>query len=130
MKKKVGRKPSEISEADLIEIETLSSRGLLDKEIISAMGWSHDFFYKKKRLMAELSEAIKRGRANGHAEVANKLFESALSGNVSAMKYYLERRASWIVQKQVEANNDNPPSISVTFNVLPPKGEIKVTKGN
>ena len=129
MVNKRGRKPVEVTPADIRKIETLAARGLFDKEIMSIMGWSHDFFYKKKKQMAEFDEAIQRGRANGHAQVANKLFEACMAGNVSAMQYYLARRANWVEPKQTTDDQEEPPSVSVTFNVAEAKAEIKVTRG-
>jgi hypothetical protein len=126
---KTGRKPIEITAADLKKIETLASRGLLDKEIFSIMGWSHDFFYKKKKLMAEFNEAIERGRSNGHAQVANKLFEACMAGSVSAMQYYLARRAGWIEPKVQTDPDGDAPAVQVTFAVAEAKGDIKITKG-
>ncbi len=126
---KSGRKPIEITAADLKKIETLASRGLLDKEIFSIMGWSHDFFYKKKKLMAEFNDAIERGRSNGHAQVANKLFEACMAGNVSAMQYYLARRAGWVEPKLQADIDDDPPAVQVTFAVSDAKSDIKITRG-
>lgn len=127
---KSGRKPIEITAADLKKIETLASRGLLDKEIFSIMGWSHDFFYKKKKLMAEFNEAIERGRSNGHAQVANKLFEACMAGSVSAMQYYLARRAGWIEPKSEQTADEDPPAVSVHFTVAQAKADVKITRGN
>jgi len=107
-----GRKPIKITVADIKKIGSLAGRGLMDKEIMSIMGWSHDFFYKKKRELTEFNDAIEKGRASGHAQIANKLFESAMSGNVSAMQYYLARRAGWSEKHEVEHDTAKPVVIN------------------
>ena len=109
---KAGRKKYELTSQIISKVETLSSRGLLDKEIFSILGWSHETFYKNKRDSIEFSDAIEKGRASGHAAIANKLYESALSGNVSAMQYYLARRAGWSEKHEVEHDTSKPVVIN------------------
>ncbi len=89
---KRGRKPIEIN---LKEIETLAAQGLTDEKIYDYLGISHDTFYKRKREMAEFTEALRRGRARGEATLANKLFQKATNGNSEDIKYILERRFGW-----------------------------------
>lgn len=109
---KAGRKPITISKDDIKKVEQLAGRGLLDKEIMSVMGWGKDFFYRKKRMMREFSDAIERGRANGHAAIANKLFESAMSGNTSAQQFYLSRRCNWTEKHELETEVTKPVLIN------------------
>ena len=42
-----------------------------------------------------IGEAINRGAANGIATIANKLFEAANNGNVTAQIFFLKARAGW-----------------------------------
>ena len=109
---RAGRKPHKLTEDDIRKVETLAGRGLLDKEIMAVMGWKKDFFYDRKKDNLEFSEAIEKGRATGHASIANKLFESAMSGNVSAMQYYLARRAGWSEKHEVEHDTAKPVVIN------------------
>tara|TARA_R110000796_G_scaffold64465_2_gene149414 strand:+ start:12504 stop:12914 length:411 start_codon:yes stop_codon:yes gene_type:complete len=127
---KRGRKIITIGTKEISKVELLAARGLLDKEIMVMMGWSHDTFYKKKKLHSELSDAIERGRATGHAAVANKLFDACMSSNIGAIQFYLARRAGWVEPKGDSGDqNDEVPSLNVSFNINEPVAEIKVTKG-
>lgn len=104
---KGGKKKKVITPAILKRAEQLASRGLYDKDIMPLIGISHDTFYRWRNESPEFSEAIDRGRASGHAQVANKLFESAMAGNVSACQYYLARRAGWKETQQVQALDEH-----------------------
>ena len=108
-----GRKKITVTTDHLKKIETLASRGLMDKEIMAVMGWSKDFFYKKKRQEKEFNDSIEKGRASGHLQLANKLFESGMAGNVSAMQYYLARRCGWSEKVQTEELNTRPIEINL-----------------
>tara|TARA_R110000772_G_scaffold42318_1_gene98307 strand:- start:13303 stop:13695 length:393 start_codon:yes stop_codon:yes gene_type:complete len=127
---KRGRKLITIGTKEINKVEQLAARGLLDKEIMVMLGWSHDTFYKKKKLHSEFSDAIERGRASGHAAVANKLFDACMKDNISAIQYYLARRAGWVEPKQeIATGGDEAPSVNVSFVVNEPVSDIRVTKG-
>jgi len=89
-----GRKPIEI---DPKTVQTLAAQGLTDEKIYAFLGISHDTFYKRKREYTEFSEALSKGRANGEAALANKLYNKAMAGtgNSEDIKYILERRFGW-----------------------------------
>jgi DNA-binding CsgD family transcriptional regulator len=79
-------------ELDLKQIEALAARGLTQAEICAVVGISESTLYRLKRKMTEMTDAIKRGRAQGHAVVANALYESAKGGNVTAGVWYEKTR--------------------------------------
>ena len=79
-------------ELDLKQIEALAARGLTHAEICAVVGISESTLYRLKRKMTEMTDAIKRGRAQGHAVVANALYESAKGGNVTAGVWYEKTR--------------------------------------
>tara|TARA_R110000796_G_scaffold148262_6_gene265124 strand:- start:834 stop:1226 length:393 start_codon:yes stop_codon:yes gene_type:complete len=127
---KRGRKLITIGAKEINKVEQLAARGLLDKEIMVMLGWSHDTFYKKKKLHAEFSDAIERGRASGHMAVANKLFDACMSSNQGAIQFYLSRRAGWVEPKQeIATTGDEAPSVNVSFVVNEPVSDIRITKG-
>lgn len=113
-----GRKPRKITQEEIKQVEMLAGRGLLDKEIMAVLGMSHDFFYRKKRELNEFNDAIVRGRAKGHASVANKLYDACMAGNVSAMQYYLARRAGWTEKHEFEGDTTKP--VVINFVDSPP----------
>ena len=79
-------------ELDLKQIEALAARGLTQAEICAVVGISESTLYRLKRKMTEMTDAIKRGRAQGHAVVANALYESAKGGNVTACVWFEKTR--------------------------------------
>ena len=102
-KLKRGRKKKICTDATLRKVEKLASRGLYDKDIWPIIGINRDLFYEWKRENSDFSEALDRGRSIGHHDIADKLFESAMAGNVSAMQYFLARRCGWSDTQQYQA---------------------------
>ena len=100
--KKVGRKPIKI---DIDKVERLAAQGLGPTQIARALGVSWDTYNKNKKRSSELSEAIKRGEAEGLAEVTNALFSSAQGGNVTAQIFYLKNRDTENWMDRVETNH-------------------------
>jgi len=96
---KRGRKPIEIN---LKEVQTLAAQGLTDEKIYDYLGIGKDTFYKRKREMAEFSDALSQGRARGEAQLANKLYTKAIAGNSEDIKYILERRFGWGKVEKIE----------------------------
>ena len=88
----LGRKPWI---PDLAKVEELASQGLTNAQIAACLGICEDTLYTKQRQLTEFSEAIKKGRASGIQQVSNALFEAALSGNVTAMIFFLKTQAGW-----------------------------------
>ena len=64
--------------------------------------------YKKKRELSEFNYALEKGRADGIAHVANRLFEAAIRGEHAPMIFYLKARAGW---------RDQGPMVEVNQNV-------------
>jgi hypothetical protein len=96
---------------NLHEVEQLAAIGLTEAQIAYSLGICNDTLIRKKKEYSEFSEAIKRGQANGIGKVANKLFENAESGNVSAQIFYLKTRAGWKETKNIEVfgSIEKPP---------------------
>ena len=91
-RKKRGRKPWI---PDLAKVEVLASQGLTHAQIAACLEISETTLYEKKKQLTEFSETIKKGRAKGIQKVSNALFEAALSGNVTAMIFFLKTKAGW-----------------------------------
>ena len=88
----LGRKPWI---PDLAKVEKLAARGLTNEQIAACLGICESTLYDKKKVFLEFSEAIKKGKASGVQQVSNALFEAALSGNVTAMIFFLKTKAGW-----------------------------------
>ena len=87
--------PQKKIEIDLKKVDRLAARGLSFEQIATALGISDKTLLKRRRENSEVSEAIKRGKERGIAQVANKLFDQALAGNTTAMIFYLKTQAGW-----------------------------------
>lgn len=114
-KTKRGRKPFELTPELIAEAERMASVGLMDKEIYAAMGISRDVFYKRKRYNKEFKDALARGRSRGHEAVASKLYEVAMTGNVSALTFYLARRCGWTEKQEEKHEEGKSKPITIQF---------------
>ena len=73
-------------------IEGWAKDGLSDEQISRNLGISKVTFYKYKASCDELNELLKRSKEVVDYEVENALYKSAMSGNVSAMIFWLKNR--------------------------------------
>lgn len=84
-----GRPPIAI---DLAAVERLAGDGLTQEEIALALGISDDTLQRRKRDTAAFADAIKRGKANAAAEVANMLMTLVRKGDLGAIVWYEKTR--------------------------------------
>ena len=89
---KRGPKPRQITKDLLKQIEYHAARGLSQKQICDALGFSETWWHAKKAIFEELKVYYKRGAASGLAEVTNALFEDATSGNPVSQIFFLKNR--------------------------------------
>lgn len=73
-------------------IEGWAKEGLTDEQISRNLGISKVTFYKYKASCSELNELLKKSKEVVDYEVENALYKSAMSGNVSAMIFWLKNR--------------------------------------
>ena len=90
VKHKLGRKPKEITDNFLDQVELMASRGSNQKEIHSALGMSDTTYYTKKKAFPAIGEAFERGKALGIRNVSDALYRAAMAGDVQAQKFYLK----------------------------------------
>ena len=76
----------------LEQIEYHAARGLSQKQICDALGFSETWWHAKKAEFSELGECYKRGTASGLADVINALCENAMSGNAVSQIFFLKNR--------------------------------------
>ena len=102
---KRGPKAREISKELLGRVEQLATRGLSQKQVCHALGFSETWWHAKKQEISELGEFYKKGQAKGLAEVSNALYEQALSGSTGAACFFLKNRDPdrWSDVKSVNA---------------------------
>ena len=102
---KRGPKPRLITEEFLNKVEHLAARGLSQKQVCDALGFSETWWHAKKQEKSELDECYKKGAARGLAEVPNAIYEQAISGSTGAACFYLKNRDPdrWSDLKSVNA---------------------------
>ena len=115
-KMKRGPKAREISKEFLGRVEQLATRGLSQKQVCHALGFSETWWHAKKQEFSELGEFYKKGQAKGLAEVSNALYEQALSGSTGAACFFLKNRDPdrWSDLKSVNAVQINVGKMSDT----------------
>ena len=91
-KMKRGPKAREISKELLGRVEQLATRGLSQKQVCHALGFSETWWHAKKQEFSELGEFYKKGQAKGLAEVSNALYEQELNGSTGAACFFLKNR--------------------------------------
>lgn len=84
-----GRKPLAI---DLAEVERLAGLGLSEAAICLSLGISEDTLQRRKTASADFADAIKRGKAAAHAQVAAQLMGKCLEGDLGAIIWYEKTR--------------------------------------
>src|SRR5699024_11916274 len=74
----------------LILIRKWRRDGLTIEQTAKAMGINPDTIYTWVKKFPEISEALKTGKEEANAIIENKLFQKALSGNMTAIIFYLK----------------------------------------
>jgi hypothetical protein len=92
MSRRPNRRTS-VAALDLEKIEDLAAKGLTLEQIAAALSIDVRTLYNHRKKFREVGEAINRGAANGIAMIANKLFEAANNGNVTAQIFFLKARS-------------------------------------
>ena len=106
-KKKNVTQPSIIDWGTVEKLQLLeewSTQGLYIKDIAAKMGGCVSTVYDWMNKNPEIAAAIKKGRDKSIDMVENALFKSAISGNVTAMIFYLKNRAPERYKDRVDKN--------------------------
>ena len=111
--RKRGRPKKNVTQPSIIDwgtvenlqlLEEWSTQGLYIKDIAAKMGISVSTVYDWMNKNPEIAAAIKKGRDKSIDMVENALFKSAISGNVTAMIFYLKNRAPERYKDRVDKN--------------------------
>ncbi len=79
------------------------------------LGVSHWTIYERQNEYSEFSDAIKRGRGKGIANVTNALYEKAtVDKDNTAMIFYLKNRAGWVDKQEVQSTVEQRHVIDLT----------------
>ena len=104
MAKKHGRRTSRddwIRAEKLFVIRNWKRHGLTNEEVAKNIGIHISTLYKWADKEIDIREALKRGKQEAIAIVENKLFAKAISGNMTAIIFWLKNNAR-------EYYNDSP----------------------
>ena len=97
-------------------LEEWSTQGLYIKDIAAKMGISVTTVYDWMNKNPKIAAAIKKGRDKSIDMVENALFKSAISGNVTAMIFYLKNRAPERYKDRVD-NNINTDNMDIKLKI-------------
>lgn len=91
----IGRPPIVIDDELLGKAESLAAQGLNLEQIAYSLNMGVSTLYEKKKDYPEFVEAIDRGKAKGVAQIANRMFTKALTGDNTCMIFYLKAQGGW-----------------------------------
>ena len=123
--RKRGRPKKNVTQPSIIDwgtveklqlLEEWSTQGLYIKDIAAKMGISVTTVYDWMNKNPEIAAAIKKGRDKSIDMVENALFKSAISGNVTAMIFYLKNRAPERYKDRVD-NNINTDNMDIKLKI-------------
>lgn len=81
-----------ISEDGLVLIEGWARDGLTDEQIAHNMGIATGTLYEWKKKYHEMAEALKKTKEVVDRQVENALFKKAMSGDTTALIFWLKNR--------------------------------------
>ena len=113
-KNRGGRPKFEITPEICEQVENLSAQGLTVDQIASVLGVSRQTIYERQNEYPEFSDALKRGRGKGVANVTNALYTKAVDGDNTAMIFYLKNRAGWVDKQEVQSTVEQRHIIDLT----------------
>lgn len=87
-----GKYAEWLTEEGLIALTVWARNGLTDEQIAHNMGIGKTALYEWKNNYTEIANALKVSKNFADAQVENALYKKALSGDVTAMIFWLKNR--------------------------------------
>lgn len=75
---------------NLVLLQGWKRNGLTDEQIAQNIGIRRETLYSWKKRFPNINNALKRGREQSNYIIESKLFQTALSGNTTAMIFWLK----------------------------------------
>jgi hypothetical protein len=94
------------TDEEIQKIESLAARGMEEQHIALCLDIHPCTLSKKKAEFEQLSQAIKRGKAKGIANVTAALLKNVNNGNVTAQIFYLKCQAQWREAREEDNSNE------------------------
>lgn len=102
----------------LSEVADWVRNGASDREVAERLGISADSLVEYKKRFSEFSECLKKTRACVDGQVENALLQKALSGDTTAMIFWLKnRRPEKWREKPKDSENAEDDAVHITFEV-------------
>jgi IS30 family transposase len=103
---KPGRKKINFTDEDLANIERWSGDGLSEAQIATLLGCSLSTIARKKREKGRFDTALKKGKTRAVQQVANQVFQNAMSGKETSAIFFLKNRdpQNWSDRQEVQHN--------------------------
>ena len=103
---KPGRKKINFTDEDLANIERWSGDGLSEAQIATLLGCSLSTIARKKREKGRFDTALKKGKTRAVQQVANQVFQNAMSGKETSAIFFLKNRdpQNWSDRQEVNHN--------------------------
>ena len=80
---------------NLEQVHALARRGVDESDIVRSLGIDSVMLDRKRKALKAFKNAMETGRAQGILDVANALYEGALSGDTDAQIFYLKTVGGW-----------------------------------
>jgi hypothetical protein len=97
---------------DIQQVKALASRGLTREQVSYSIGINPATYYNRVKTEPEIEEAYQAGKAEGIKAVANKLLEKAMTGDNTAMIFFLKCNG-WKEENSVEVKNTTPINLVI-----------------
>ncbi len=88
----VGRPNFEITDVVCKKANHLAAGGCTVAQIAASLGIGYSTANRKKKQFRKFRESIESGRSDALVSMTNALYEKGLSGDTTAMKFYLINR--------------------------------------
>lgn len=107
----MGRPAIEITPELCERARQLAGKGLSRAQIALKLGMGESTLYEKQAKFPEFLESIEQGALDANEKVMNALFETAITGNVSACQTWLynKDRPNWQKEPREELSREIPP---------------------
>jgi len=115
IKRSRGRPRFEITPEVCEKVENLSAQGLTVEQISLVLGINKSTMFDKQNEYSDFSDALKRGRGKGIANVTNALYEKAtVDRDNTAIIFYLKNRAGWVDKQEIQSTVEQRHVIDLT----------------
>lgn len=97
-----GRPPFEPTPEQRREVKAMSGIGVPQEDMATILGIS------RKTLTQHFPQELTEGKAQANAKMANMLYKKGMSGNVSAIIFWLKSQAGWSERLELTGKGGGP----------------------